>query len=195
MPAITISRKLGSLGSQIAHNLADHLGYKMVWREVINKAACRSCEPEVALAVIDELGLLGLRPSKQAERTYHAAVKRIMEELVTEGEAVIVGRAGQVILRDYSDVLHVRIIAPKPLRIERVAARQQIAQGSARAQIEKSDTTRRKYLRRHYNVDWDDPELYDLVLNTQRITIPMATDLIASAWRRKTEAHNNSEPA
>lgn len=187
MPAITISRKLGSLGSQIARNLADRLEYKMVWREVINKAACSSCEPEVALAVIDELGLLGLRPSRQAERTYHAAVKRIMEELVAEGEVVVLGRAGQVILRDYNDVLHIRIIAPEAVRIERMATRQQIAQRSARAQIEKSDTTRRKYLRRHYHVDWDDPELYDLVLNTERITIPMATDLIASAWRRKIE--------
>ena len=58
MPAITISRQLGSLGYQIALSVVDTLGYKLVWRELINKAARRTGTPEVALAAIDELGIL-----------------------------------------------------------------------------------------------------------------------------------------
>ncbi|MBN1248993.1 MAG: cytidylate kinase-like family protein, partial [Anaerolineae bacterium] len=159
MAAITISRELGSLGSQIARSLADHLGYRMVWREVINEAACRARAPEVALAVIDELGLFGVRPSAKARHAYLQGVQQILTELANAGEVVILGRAGQVILRDCPDVLHVRIIAPTARRVERLVERQHISASAARAQIEKSDATRYTYLKRNYHVDWDDPEL------------------------------------
>jgi len=183
MAAITISRQLGSLGTQIARDVADQLGYRMVWREVINEAARRAGAPEVALATIDDLGLLGLRPSRQALRAYQQAVRAVMEDLVAEGRVVIVGRAGQVILADRSDVLHVRIIAPTQVRVERIASLQDIRTGAARARVKQSDHTRRDYLQRTYHVDWNDPQLYDLVLNTERMTAALAADLICQVLR------------
>ncbi|MGC9521551.1 MAG: AAA family ATPase [Anaerolineae bacterium] len=182
MPAITISRQMGSLGTQIARQIADRLGYKMVWREVINEAACRACAPEVALAVIDDLGLLGARPSFRARRAYQNAVAQVMAEWAEEGEIVIVGRAGQVILGERDDIMHVRIIAPLSLRIERMAEEQDIPTPAAKARVEESDRSRRHYLRRYYHVDWNDPELYDLTLNTQRLSIATAADLVIAAW-------------
>lgn len=182
MPAITISRQMGSLGTQIARQIADRLGYMMVWREVINEAACRACAPEVALAVIDDLGLLGARPSFKARRAYQNAVAQVMAEWAEEGEIVIVGRAGQVILGERDDIMHVRIIAPLSLRIERMAEEQDIPTPAAKARVEESDRSRRHYLRRYYHVDWNDPELYDLTLNTQRLSIATAADLVIAAW-------------
>lgn len=181
MAAITISRELGSLGSQIAQHVADHLGYRAVWRKIINEAARRSGAPEVALAEIDELGLLGVRPSYKASCIYHQAVGQILEELANEGDVVIVGRAGQVILHGRPDVLHVRVTAPLELRIERIVAADGISREAARARVEDSDRNRSRHLRRHYHVDWSDPTLYDLVLNTERLTVPAATALIAEA--------------
>ena len=81
MAAITISRQLGSLGYDISQAVADQLGYHLVWRDVINRAALRSGTPEVALAAIDELGLLDLCPSPEACQAYRQAVQQIMEEL------------------------------------------------------------------------------------------------------------------
>ncbi len=192
MPAITLSRTLGSLGTEIARSLADGLGYRMMWREVINEAACRACTPEVALAVIDDLGLLGLRPSGKAQRAYLQSVRQVIEQLVAEGGVIIVGRAGQIILRGYPNVLHVRITAPLALRIERVAARHTISAAAATARVESSDRTRSTYVQRHYHVDWNGPKLYDLVINTETIPVQLARDLIARIWEQRVQTASTS---
>ncbi|HEX7975654.1 MAG TPA: cytidylate kinase-like family protein [Anaerolineales bacterium] len=181
MAAITVSRQLGSLGYEISRLSAQALGYRFVWRELINQAARQSGAPEVALATIDDLGLLGISPSPKARLAYRLAVKRIMESLADEGGAVILGRAGQVILGGRPDVLHVRVIAPVDLRIRRVAEIQKISLESAQAQVETTDRNRRNYLKRFYHAHWDDPVLYDLVINTANLTPAAAATLIRQA--------------
>src|SRR5512143_2128601 len=99
MAIVTISRQLGSLGSEVARLVAERLGYRLVWRELINQAARRSGAPEAALAAIDDLGLLDICPSPQACQAYRDALKQVIEELALEGNCVILGRAGQVLLK------------------------------------------------------------------------------------------------
>jgi cytidylate kinase len=181
MATITISRELGSLGTEVAQAVADRLHFRRVWRDVINEAARRAGDPEVALATIDDLGLLGLRPSRQARQAYLDAVEQVITELAAEGGVVIVGRAGQVILRGRPDVLHVRVMAPAELRAERIARAHNLSMAAAQAQVEASDRARRNYLRQYYRVRWDDPELYDLIINTERLTPKSAADLICQA--------------
>jgi len=178
MAAVTVSRQLGSLGFEVAQTAADLLGYRLVWRDLINQAARIAGSPEAALAAIDDLGLLGICPSPEACQAYRQAVQQIMQEHAIQGNVVIIGRAGQMILSGWPEVLHVRVIAPRPLRIERLAARQEISLESALAQVEASDRHRRSYLKRFYNVQWDDPNLYDLVINTAHLAPIAAAQLI-----------------
>jgi CMP/dCMP kinase len=178
MATVTISRQLGSLGNEVARLAAECLGYRLVGRDLINQAARQAGAPEVALASIDELGLLGLRPSKKATADYLQAVHQVMKELAIEGNIVIVGRGGQVILKDWPDSLHVRIIAPAALRAERIANQQHIPLPGAQAQVEASDRYHYNYLKRCYQVRWDDPELYDLILNTRHSTPEQAAAMI-----------------
>jgi cytidylate kinase len=184
---VTISRQLGSRGLGIAHALGSSLGYRVASRDLINQAAMRSGNPEVALAVIDELDLLGISPSPEASQSYHLAVRQVMEELLQEGSVIIVGRAGQVILRDIPLVLHVRIIAPQAERTQRIASDQNISIDNALAQVQASDRHRRNYLKRHYQVNWDDLDLYDLTLNTARLSIRAAAVIIQQALIQKLE--------
>jgi cytidylate kinase len=184
MRTLTISRELGSLGTSIAQAVAERLGYRLVWREIINEAAAQVGSPEIALAQIDDLGLLDLHPSERAFKAYHEAVRSIIEDLASKGQVVILGRAGQAILRDDPTVFHIKILAPLHLRIERIASSRNISPESARAQIEQSDRTRRCYLKRHYAVEWRDPELYDLVVNTLRLDVDAAATLIENAITR-----------
>lgn len=156
------------------------MGYRVIRRELINQAARRAGAPEMALAIIDDLDLLGLRPSAEARHAYHQAVQQVMEELIAESDVVIIGRAGQVILRDRPDVLHVRVIAPSALRAERIAHAQGISITAAQAQVKASDRSRRNYLR-YYRARWDDPELYGLIINTERLPPELAADLICQA--------------
>lgn len=185
MDVITISRQMGSNGYAIAEGLAQRLGYRFVWREVINQAALRSGAPEVALAMIDELGLLGMCPSPQACQAYIDAVQQIVAELADKGKVVILGRAGQMILRSHKRVFHARIIAPPAIRAQRVAQRRELTSEAARAQVDASDRVRRNYLKRFYHVNWDDPLLYDITINTEQLSIEDAINVISVAVQIK----------
>ncbi len=192
MAVITVSRQLGSLGRTVGGLVAEQLGYALVWRDLINQAAQRAGAPEVALSAIDELGLLGVGASPKAGQAYRRAVEQVMREWADKGNVVLVGRAGQVILRDRPGVFHVRVVAPFAIRAERVAHAHGVALESAKAQVEGSDKFRRQYLKRFYRVQWDDPDLYDLVVNTGRVTPESAAAIIVQAVARMGEVPADS---
>ena len=181
MTAITISRQLGSLGDEVALEIGKRLGFRVVSRDAINQAAIRCGAPEVALAVIDDLGLLGIHPSAQTRQAFLNSMECVLHELISSGQVVIVGRAGQMILRGAPRVLHVKIIAPASLRAERLSGQLEIGLEAARAQIETSDRARRNYLKRYYHARWDDPELYDLIINTARLNPEQAACLVCQS--------------
>jgi cytidylate kinase len=192
MAVITISRQMGSLGCEIAHAVKDRLGYRIVWRELINEAAIKSGMPSMALAVIDELGLLGLSPTKKEHQAYWQAVNQVMKSLAGEGNIVIVGRAGQAILGGYAGVLHVRLTAPLETRVQRVAERQNIEQECALEQVKASDKARSNYLKRFYQARWDDADLYHLIINTGNVSTLSAIDLICRAALNLSESEAGS---
>lgn len=192
MTVVTISRQLGSLGCEVAQAAATRLQFRLVYREVINEAARRAGVPDVALHTIDELGLLGIKPTLEQQHAYHRALVQVMNELADEGRYVIVGRAGQAILHGRAGALHVRVITPMHLRIERLIEEQGINADAAKAQIEASDRSRRTFLRKFYASDWDSPDLYDLVINTEKIDPRAAAAIICEVLSRQT-ADPNSE--
>ncbi len=196
MATVTISRGLGSLGDEVAQIVGARLGFHVVSRELINQAARRAGAPEMALAVIDDLGLLAIKPTRRDQMAYRRAVKQVMMELVSAGSAVIVGRAGCVVLAGRADVLHVRVVAPETVRCERVAAAAGIDAEAALARVVASDRTRAAYLRRHYKVDWNDANLYDLIVNTAQLTPETAGAVICHAfdcrWRETILPHDDA---
>ena len=157
MPVITLSRELGSRGDDIAVAVAERLDLRLVGRDLLNQAARQAGVPEVALAEIDELGLLGVKPSREALQRYRLTVEEVMRELADAGNVMLVGRGSQIVLAGRAGVLHVRVIAP---RAERVRCVQERCQCPPRRQPPGSTppiSARAGYLRRSYGVRWDDP--------------------------------------
>lgn len=192
MPTITISRQLGSLGEEVAEKIAQRLDYQVICRDLINKVAIQCGAPELALVWIDDLGILNIHPSTKDRLAFLSAMQRAMEELAERGNVIIVGRAGQIILGKRSDVLHVKVIAPAYLRADRIAHQLNIPIAAALAQVQKSDRTRRNYLKRYYRARWDNPDLYDLILNTARINPEQGACIICQALehcQRTTSLH------
>jgi cytidylate kinase len=181
MPVITLAREMGSGGNLIAQAVAERLGLYLAGRELINQAARQAGVPEVALSEIDELGLLGMRPRPEAQRLYREMAGQMIRALAAKDDLLLVGRAGQVILADHPGALHVRVIAPLALRVQRVQEHCHIAPETATAMVEAIDRGRASYLRRHYRARWDDPTLYSMVLSTAKLSISAATDLICRA--------------
>ena len=181
MAVITLSRELGSRGDDVAVALAGRLGLRLVGREIINRAAQDAGAGEAALAELDELGLLGLKPSRASITRYREKIVEIIEAKASEGNVLLVGRGGQVVLAQRRDVLHVRITAPASIRCATVGERCKVTAEVAGARVVASDAARAAYHKRHFGVRWDDEFLYDVVLNMARLTVLAAVEIIASA--------------
>jgi len=184
MAAITISRQMNSQGDELALQVAEQLGWRRVCRDLINQAALAAGAPQVALAEIDEFGFLGIRPSSREWRAYRRQIERIILELADQGNVVIVGRGGQVILRGRPDVLHVRVVAPLEVRVAWLQQEKGLSPEAAQTGLAQSDKTRAGFLRRSFKIQVNDPALYHLTLNTGFLDLSQAAALIVQAWRQ-----------
>lgn len=167
----TISRQYGSGGTQFAHKLAELCEYKLIWREIINQAAINIGYPEMALAVIDELGLLGICPDDETCDQYRDSINQVIISEANKGRVVILGRASHIILRDFPDCLRIRFIAGYDTRIKNIGSSKKISEKAAFAQLQESDRNREKFVKKFYDLDWNDPTLYDLTINSDHMDV------------------------
>ena len=116
-----------------------------------------------------------------AMEDYVRMVGMVIKDMAEEGNVLIIGRASQVLLKDAPEALHVQVIAPLPRRVEKRMRLEGLTQREATQRILASDQARADYLRRYYGVNWLDTQLYDLVINTGRISIQTAVQLVILA--------------
>jgi cytidylate kinase len=114
---------------------------------------------------------------------YLDLVTSIILESAAQGQAMIVGRGGQLILRGRTGVLHVQVIARFETRVYNIIKREDVKWREAAHRVRFADEQRSGYMRRFYNVDWLDSSLYDLVINTDRIPVDVAVEMIVQAAR------------
>jgi cytidylate kinase len=114
-------------------------------------------------------------------------VRTTIQAAYERGNVVIVGRGGQAILQDKPGVLHVRLQAPLGARIihvryqETTGLASEFQQRAAQDLIADRDRAAAEYLRRFHDVDWADPSLYHLVLDTKKWGTEPAVQLIVQA--------------
>ncbi len=113
-----------------------------------------------------------------AMEDYVRMVGMVLLNIAQEGNVLIVGRGSQVVLKEKPEVLHVKVVAPLARRIEKLMYTEGLTQSEARRRLLASDQARADYLRRYYGVNWLDPQLYDLVINTGRVSFQTAVQLV-----------------
>jgi cytidylate kinase len=107
-----------------------------------------------------------------------------MERFAREGDAIIVGRGGQLVLRDWPGATHVHLYAPLEVRVDRLVERYNVTKLDAQRRIERSDERKRAYIRNmHRNANWKDLKYYHLAINTQYLTPATVAQLILVAAR------------
>ncbi len=181
MSAVTICAQLGSRGQEIASGVADVLGWRVVHRDLVNEAARRIGAPEVALAEIDEFGLLGLRLRSDIRRAYVRQAETVAREIAARSHVVFLCWAGYRILDQVPDVLHVRVVASYERRLRYLMAREHISEECAAARLATSDEARSRRLQRDYGGDWRDWGAYHLIINSDRVSVLTAVSLIVQA--------------
>ncbi|MBV9490415.1 MAG: cytidylate kinase-like family protein [Verrucomicrobia bacterium] len=203
--AITISREAGAGAVTIAQMVAERLRalektpgappWTVVDANLAEQVAKDHKLPERLKNLITEEArapvntaveeLLGLQPSPW---TLVQHTTETILRLAQLGRVILVGRGGNIITARLSHVLHVRLVAPWDDRVNHLARLSEVSHAEA-ARIAKSrDQARRAYLRRYFNVEIDDPTLYDLTLNTGRLGFARTADLILEAARSHQQA-------
>jgi len=114
---------------------------------------------------------------------YRRETERLIKEH-TDGGAVILGRAGAVILRDHPEALHVRLDGPPERRVARAMEIEGLTKADAERLRKEGDRAREAYVRHFYSCDARDPALYHLVIDSTAIPLETVAELIVTAATR-----------
>jgi cytidylate kinase len=202
---ITISRQYGAGGSEVARRVAASLGWRVVDNELVEEIAARAGLPAEDVAEREERvpsfaerlartlaastpemfpkALPGGTLPKLQEGELVRITESVVGEVAAKGRMVLVGRAATAVLARERDTLHVRLVAPKPFRIEAAIIRLGVDSRKAAEAVNDSDSTRARYHRQYYGRDWNDAVNYHMVLNTGALGLDGATDLIVARAR------------
>jgi CMP/dCMP kinase len=196
---VTISREYGSGGGEIASRLARRLGWDLVDHAIVERTArTLGTTLEDAEAHDESVGgilarvlesMRGFDPASMAmagvppegfllTEDYRRTTEEIVRAAAERGRVVIVGRASSVLLADRWEVMHVRVVAPFAQRVAYVMRREALDSHAAEARIRHKDHERASYLERVYHHRPDESYLYDLVLNTSRLDLESAVNII-----------------
>lgn len=194
---ICISHSTGARGDEVGRRLADDLRMRYLDEEIVSRAAAaagvspeelrdaqrRRSALERLFRAFGESALSadGYSLPLVADQTeaHRALINEAINAAAEEGNAVIVSHAASITLGERSNVLRVLVTASAETRIKRIAA-DCGGEGPARDVLRKSDAGRAAYLKSLHGVSQELPTHYDLVVNTDKITVDQASELVAA---------------
>ena len=195
MAIITISRGTFSGGQVLAKRVAEKLGYRCINREALEEASRQYYVPEERLskALIGKPNSLEhLYPDRIR---YITCIRATLLRECRDEKLVYHRHAGHLLLGGIPHTIRVKIVTNKESRIRALTDHHNVSRRKAIQYIEKMDQERAKWTRFLYHVDWNDPSLYDFILNVDHISFSSACDILcqlaimekyeATAWSRK----------
>lgn len=206
MAIITISRQLGTGEAEFTDKLTDTLGYPLFDDLLIQQVAAalevhtgvvraldERLEPSAIQGVLSRItggrarGQVSTRREEGGVRPeiVRTALRSVVREIARRDNAIIVGRGAGIILGELRGLLKLRLVAPLEFRARHHARTIGMNLGEAEEQVQRSDSDRRSYIRRMFNVDWEDPTLYDIVINTARTDSDAAVRIVSKIMEVK----------
>lgn len=184
MSIIAISRGTFSGGEALAQRVAERLGYRCVSREIILEAAWGyGVAPEEVMTAMDKRPPLWKRLAGERQ-THLALVRAALCGYAVGGNLVYHGYLGHLFLPGIAHVIAVRAIADLEYRLQAAMQQRESSRREATRYIERVDRERRLWTRFLFDVEWDDPGLYDLVLNLSRMSLETACAAVAALTDR-----------
>lgn len=181
MAIITISRQMGSLGDEIARETANTLGYEYIEKVQISEILSKLGFSLSDIDKFDEKKPSVWQSLSIQKELFAHFIRAAVYELAARKNVVIVGRGGQVILKDIPGVLSIRVIAPYEIRVKRLMEQRGYEENEAQRIILQGDRDSSGYLSTYFDAKSDDSALYDLVINTRAMSLESSAELIASA--------------
>jgi cytidylate kinase len=201
---VCISHATGSGGSEVGRLVAEQLGYRYVDEDIVAQAAVKGGVDLDTLAdverrkswlkrVLDEFAhgatgeawaSLGPVPPVYAEATsdeLRGLIRDAVDETAADAKVVIVAHAASHALGGREDVLRVLVTASPDVRAARLRKSEQLDESAATRTVKQADAARADYLRRFHEVEREQPTQYDLVLNTDQLSVERAAELVMAA--------------
>ena len=197
MAVLTISRQFGAGGITLGKMIADKLGYTFADTEIIQEIAkeanvspqwVESFEKEagtklsrVISSMVSQKWIDRILKDERGyldEQIYLDYLVLIIAKMADEDNVVIIGRGSQYILNDHPDAYHILLVDEFENRVKFLVDRYDMTPKKATQVVTNEDKRRINLYSKLGKVDFDNPNLYHLVLNMSRINLEMAHDLV-----------------
>jgi cytidylate kinase len=180
MAIIMISRGTFSGGKAVAEAVAQRLNYTCVSNEILFDAAEQYKVPEERLntALSEPPRTWRHKPGMKVAHINFGRATLLTRAKEASGNIVYHGNAGHMLLTDLAQVIRVRIVANREYRIEAAMTERGVDRKKAEEIIAKDDRRIMKWTQGLYGVDWQEPSLYDVVLNLEHMCIESAVEMI-----------------
>jgi len=186
MAVIAMTQEMASLGKDVALGVCEELGLQQVRHEVGDVVAGRMSVKKSLIRRIREGKAGKVERWSADEKTISIFTAEEVYDLAVKGNVLIRGWGATLWLRSVSHVPCVRVCAPLETRVKRLMQRLETDdEVLARHEIEIDDAARAARMEEHFNVPWGDATLYDMTLNTERVSIPTCVDLVVALSRSK----------
>jgi cytidylate kinase len=205
MPIVTISRQYGSGGSEVAERVANALGWHLYDNAMVDEVARRlgmstaevSAREErvpslperiataMALGVPEVMPTVADLATEPSEERIVEMTKRVIEEAVQAGPAVLVGRGAQCMLAARADALHVFCYAPADVLASYVITNFGVSTAEAHRIVADKNHQREQYVKRYWKRNWRDLSNYHLCVNTAWLGLDGAADVVVQLARER----------
>lgn len=202
-PFITLSRESGAGGSSLARAVALRLNQtapesqqwtvytgnlieEMLQSNRLSPHLARFLPEDKVSEIAASVGeLVGLHPNlwELVQKT-----NDLIRHLARGGHAIVVGRGANFATAGIANGVHVRLVASPDVRARHMAQLKQMDEADACAFNAKRDQARERYVRTHFNANIHDPTAYDLVIDSGRVRLEEASELLANLVAARTPA-------
>lgn len=193
---ITINREFESRGSEIAQDVAKRLQIPYVDKFLITESAQKSGFSVDQIKATDEMLASRFEYSQAQAAHFYASADSplptnaqiaevqfdLIREIAQQGPCVIVGRCANHLLRDREDVLDVFIHAGRDYRVRRTMDSFQLSERAAVRLLKRTDKARKAYYKNYTGMDWNDPNSYHMIVNSDRMSHALCVELICAAY-------------
>lgn len=184
MTVIAMTQEMASLGKDVALGVCEALGLQQVRHEVGDVVAGRMQVKKSLIRRIREGKAGKVEKWAADEKTISIFTAEEVLDLAVKGDVLIRGWGATLLLRSVPHVPCIRVCAPLEVRVKRLMERLETDdEALARHEIEIDDGARAARMGEAFGVNWGDPVLYDLTLNTERVAIKTCVDQVVALAR------------
>lgn len=194
---LTINREFESAGNEIAQAVAEKLGIPYYDRFLITNVAEEMGYTQETAEKLDEKPISRFQLSESQAAFFYTSPSTpaptgvkiaqaqfdLIRKIAEEGPCVIVGRcAGYILQEAKKDVVSIFIHGGVENRTKRTMEALKLSEAQATKVLKQTDKSRKAYHQNYTGLDWNDPDQYDMILNTDKISIDKCVDLICDLY-------------